>query len=214
MTDNLQHENDAIEQEVQQLSFAVEPKRRVAAIQALLFAAGDPLSLTELVNLTGVEEADVLSALEILSEKLMADEDSGIMLRRMEQRYTLTTKPQLKDALEQLYKPKNRPRLTQAAFEVLAIVAYNQPVTRAQIETVRGVNSDSIISRLEERGYIYVSGSLDAPGRPSLFNTTEKFLLETGISSLKDLPPLEMIMYSTLQEFEHKYDLHRDAESV
>lgn len=213
MTDELHQEELALDEQELQV-FKLEETRRVAAIQALLFAAGDPLSLTELVNLCGITEEEVLDSLDTLAKKLESDPDSGLMLRRLESRYTLTTKPQLKDVLEQLYKPKNRPRLTQAAFEVLAIVAYNQPVTRAQIETVRGVNSDSIISRLEERGYIYVSGSLDAPGRPSLFNTTEKFLLETGIASLKDLPPLEMIMYSTLQEFEHKYDLHRDRESV
>lgn len=182
----------------------------VAGIQALLFAAGDPLSVSELCHLTGQDETIVLIALSELAKLLDEDPNAGIMLRRMENRYTLSTKPGIKPLLEQLYKPKNRPRLTQASYEVLAIVAYNQPVTRAQIETVRGVNSDSIISRLEERGYIYVSDTLDAPGRPSLFNTTEKFLLETGIASLSELPPLEMIMYSTLQEFEHKYDLHQE----
>ena len=190
--------------------FKLSEDSMVAGIQALLFASGDPLSLNELCNLTGQDETLVLIALSDLSEILEEDSNAGIMLRRMENRYTLATKPAMKALLEQLYKPKNRPRLTQASYEVLAIVAYNQPVTRAQIETVRGVNSDSIISRLEERGYIYVSDTLDAPGRPSLFNTSEKFLLETGITSLSELPPLEMIMYSTLQDFEHKYDLHQD----
>lgn len=211
MTDLLANENIDKAQVGNEDRFVLSAERTVSGLQALLFAAGDPLSLVELANLSGLPEADVREALLRLERRLEEDPDSGIILRRMEERYTLSTKPQLKDLLEQLYKPKNRPRLTQAAYEVLAIVAYNQPVTRAQIETVRGVNSDSIISRLEERGYIYISGTLDAPGRPSLFNTSEKFLLETGISSLKELPPLEMIMYSTLQEFEHKYDLHRDS---
>ncbi len=185
----------------------------VAGLEALLFAAGDPLSLSELMNMTGLKEGDILDALDVLARTLEENQQSGVILRRMEDRYTLSTKPSLKQVLEQLYRPKNRPRLTQASYEVLAIVAYNQPVTRAQIETVRGVNSDSIISRLEERGYIYISGTLDAPGRPSLLSTTEKFLLETGIASLSELPPLEMIMYSTLQEFEHKYDLHSEQDS-
>ncbi len=206
MIDQNHAEDKSIEVDV----FKLGEDQMVSGIQALLFAAGDPLSLAELSHLTGQDETVVLITLNDLAKMLEEDQNSGIMLRRMENRYTLATKPSMKALLEQLYKPKNRPRLTQAAFEVLAIVAYNQPVTRAQIETVRGVNSDSIISRLEERGYIYVSDTLDAPGRPSLFSTTEKFLLETGIASLSELPPLEMIMYSTLQDFEHKYDLHQD----
>ena len=211
MTDGIRSETNE-DQGNQEEHFSWNQDRLVSGIEALLFASGDPLSLTELGHLCGQEETDILIALAALAKKLEEDSDSGIMLRRMEQRYTLATKPEVKSLLEQLYKPKNRPRLTQAAFEVLAIVAYNQPVTRAQIEQVRGVNSDSIISRLEERGYIYISDTLDAPGRPSLFCTTEKFLLETGIASLDELPPLEMIMYSTLQEFEHKYDLHPERD--
>lgn len=195
------------------LTFQLDKKRRLAGMEALLFASGDPLSVDDLCRVTGMTEPEVADVLGALEEKLLNDKDCGFMLRRMNRRYTLSTKPDLKDLLEQLYKPKNRPKLTQASYEVLAIVAYNQPVTRAQIETVRGVNSDSIISRLEERGFIYVSDTLDAPGRPSLFSTTEKFLLETGIESIGELPPLEMIMYSTLQEFEQQYGLSASTEA-
>jgi hypothetical protein len=88
----------------------------------------------------------------------------------------------------------------------LAIIAYNQPVTRAQVEAVRGVNSDSIISRLLERSLICEAGTMDAPGRPTLFATTEQFLMDFGLRSVKDLPPMEMLMYGTLRDFEESLE--------
>jgi segregation and condensation protein B len=92
--------------------------------------------------------------------------------------------------------------LTQAAYETLAIIAYNQPATRSQIESIRGVGSDSIVSRLIERGLVREAGTLDAPGRPTLFETTEDFLQEFGLRSVHDLPSMEMMMYGTLREIE------------
>jgi segregation and condensation protein B len=84
----------------------------------------------------------------------------------------------------------------------LAVIAYNQPCTRAQVETVRGVSSDSIISRLLDRGWIEEAGCLDAPGRPALFATSKQFLTEFGIESVDDLPPMELMSYQTIRDME------------
>jgi len=124
------------------------------------------------------------------------------MLREADGKYTLSTKPGFFDIITRMYQPRHRPPLSQAAYETLAIIAYNQPVTRAQVEAVRGVNSDSIISRLIERNLIYEAGHLDAPGRPTLFATTEQFLLDVGLGSVDELPAMEMLMYGTLRDLE------------
>jgi segregation and condensation protein B len=108
----------------------------------------------------------------------------------------------MKSVLQRLFQPRHRPPLSQAAYETLAIIAYNQPVTRAQVEAVRGVNSDSIMARLVERNLIMETGHLETPGRPILYATTEQFLLDFGLRSVKDLPPMEMLMYGTLRDFE------------
>lgn len=177
-----------------------------AVLEALLFASGDPLDLTELADLTGHAPDVIESVLERQRREAATDTGRGIELRRTGSRYCLATKPGASSWVARLFEPRHRPRLTPAAYETLAIVAYNQPVTRAQIEFVRGVNSDSIVSRLEERGYIEVVGQLETPGRPSLFATTERFLLETGLSGPEELPPMEMLMYDTLQSFEHEFE--------
>ena len=93
--------------------------------------------------------------------------------------------------------------LSQASYETLAVIAYNQPCTRAQVETVRGVSSDSIISRLLDRGWIEEAGCLDAPGRPALFATSRQFLTEFGIESVDDLPPMELMSYQTIRDMEN-----------
>jgi len=98
--------------------------------------------------------------------------------------------------------PKSKPPLSQASYETLSVIAYNQPVTRAQVEAVRGVSSDSIIARLLDRGWIKEAGTLDAPGRPTLFETTQQFLLEFGIDSVEDLPSMELMSYKTIRDLE------------
>ena len=175
---------------------------KIALTQAVLFVSGEPLSLQHLCRVTELSEADQAAILADLAAKLEADDAAGICLRRLEDRYCLTTKSELSNALEKMFEPRKFAKLSPAAYEALAVVAYNQPVTRSQIETVRGVNSDNVIGRLVERGLIEVSGYLDAPGRPAQFVTTERFLLEVGLSSIDELEPLELMMYGTLQDLE------------
>ncbi len=173
-----------------------------AALEALLFVAGDPLPLEKLAAITGFDRQTISQVLTGMSERYQHDTRRGLLLREIEGRYMLCTKPDQKAVLQKLFQPRNRPPLSQAAYETLAIIAYNQPVTRAQVETVRGVNSDSIISRLQERNLIHEAGTLDAPGRPSLFETTDQFLMDFGLRSVEALPPMEMLMYGTLRDFE------------
>ena len=126
----------------------------------------------------------------------------GLEIRKTEDSYAIMTRPSQKKILDRMFGPRQVPPLSQASYETLAVIAYNQPCTRAQVELVRGVSSDSIISRLLDRGWIEEAGNLDAPGRPSLFKTSRKFLTEFGIESVKDLPPLELMSYQTIRDME------------
>ncbi len=173
-----------------------------AGLEALLFAAGDPLSFDRIQAITSLDPDLLRRRLQDLSERLARDPGRGLVLRQVEDAYFLATKPALKELLARLLQPRHQPPLSQAAYETLAVVAYNQPVTRAQVEAVRGVNSDSIILRLVERNLIQEAGQLDSPGRPILYETSERFLLDFGIRSVRDLPPMELLMYQTLQDFE------------
>ncbi|MFA7636923.1 MAG: SMC-Scp complex subunit ScpB [Monoglobales bacterium] len=163
-----------------------------AIIEALLFAAGKPLEVSELEEITEQTEINILEALKLLKERLEA-EDSGICLLKLENAYQLTTKPQHYDYLVKMAAPSQKSMLSGAALETLSIVAYNQPVTRSSVEFIRGVNSDSAINRLIERGLIEECGRLDTPGKPLIYRTTPEFLKTFGISSLDELPDISNI---------------------
>lgn len=185
-----------------QPDFTLDPEDAPAALEALLFVAGDPLPLEKLVQVTGLDQHVLIPILQQMSDSWLRDRRRGLLLREIEGQYLISTKPSQLDILQRFFQPRNRPPLSQAAYETLAIIAYNQPVTRAQVEAVRGVNSDSIISRLIERDLISEVGTLDAPGRPALFATTDQFLLDFGLRSVSELPPMEMMMYGTLRDLE------------
>lgn len=173
-----------------------------AMLEAVFFAAAEPLDLHVLSQILGLSLDDTREHVQHFQEKLLNNPQRGIYLREVEEKYALATKPAYSGVLCRLFSEKQAPQLSQAAYEVLAIVAYNQPVTKAQIELVRGVNSDGIVNRLLEYGLIEISGKLQAPGTPSLFVTTEQFLLNFGLSSIAALPPMELLMYGTLQDLE------------
>ena len=115
------------------------------------------------------------------------------MIRQIEDGYQLCSKPAYFDYIRKVIAPRQKQQLSQAAYETLSIVAYNQPVTRAKIEDLRGVNSDSAIARLLERNLIAEAGRLDAPGRPILYKTTEEFLRCFGLSSISELPEISLV---------------------
>ena len=173
-----------------------------AAIEAILFVSGDPVQSSRIADILGIP---VKACEEYLDELVKTYENNpltGITIRKADSSYCMITKPAMKKVLEQMYSPKMTPPLSQASYETLAVIAYNQPCTRAQIESVRGVSSDSIVSRLLDRGWIEEAGTLDAPGRPTLFRTSRQFLLEFGISSTDELPSMELMSYKTIRDLE------------
>lgn len=163
------------------------PKETIASLEAVLFACGGPVEcerLRELLSLTAEELDDAAEALRSALEEA----DRGIMLIKVETAYQLCTKPFVAETVKKALELRKTPPLSKAALEVLAIVAYHQPVTRTFIEMVRGVDSSSIVSNLCDKGLISERGYLDAPGRPVLFGTTDAFLRCFGLDSIRDLP--------------------------
>lgn len=172
-----------------------------ALVEGLLFASGDALSLEKLSEIL---EIDKKTTKLILNNMVAGCQNSkrGIMLREINGKYQLCTRPEHCDYIKKLFEPRQRQGLSAAAFETLAIIAYNQPITRAKVEQIRGVNSDSAIARLLERNLIREAGRLDAPGKPVLYDTTEEFLRSFGFKSLSDMPRLEMNEIQTVLESE------------
>ncbi|MBE6970054.1 MAG: SMC-Scp complex subunit ScpB [Ruminococcaceae bacterium] len=167
----------------------MEEKKLMSALEAILFAAGDSVEAGRIAAVLGVSE----DALHDAAASLVAAyerEGRGIRLVRLENRYQLCSAPEWSDEIVRLLEKRRTARLSPAALEVLSIVAYYQPVTRTYIEKIRGVDSSYTVSYLSERGLIAPCGRLEAPGRPTLFGTTEEFLRVMGVASLEELPPL------------------------
>lgn len=157
-------------------------------IEALLFVATEALSIRRLAKVTGAEEADVTVALQRIDA---AFAERGIVLRQVAGGYRFATSPAARVAVEAYLLPP-KTNLSPAALETLAIVAYNEPVTKAQVEEIRGVSADSVITTLLDRRFIAESGRKEAPGRPMLYRTTPEFLEAFGLNSLGDLPPVDL----------------------
>ena len=156
-----------------------------AALEAILFSSNRPLKVRELQQATDSDRNSVEGALEQLRESL---EGRGVMLMRHHDEIHLATRPEYAPAVRRALRPEVSGRLSQAAYETLAIVAYQQPVSRARIEEVRGVNCESVLGNLELRDLITEVGRGSGPGQPKLYGTTMRFLQVTGIESLDHLP--------------------------
>ncbi len=160
----------------------------LAQLEALLFVAPGAVMPGQLVEALGVTARD----LEKLLEQLEAGyAERGLRLQRQRGRLQLTTAPEAAPQVEKFLNLEATTRLSQAALETLAIVAYQQPVTRPQIDSIRGVNSDGVMKSLLSKGLIEEGGRSEGPGRPILYATTPDFLQHFGLSSLKELPPLD-----------------------
>lgn len=162
-----------------------------SAIESMLFVSGEPLALRELSNNLELKEKNVE---EILSEMANEYEDKsrGIRLISINGAYQLVTKSENSDFVQKLLKKNKKHSLSQASIESLAIIAYKQPITRIDIDEIRGVKSESAIARLIERGLIKDIGRLEVPGRPILYGTTDEFLRQFGLQSLNELPSLDL----------------------
>lgn len=160
-----------------------------SAIEAILFAAGEPVPAARISLILGVDEADVFAAAKELSDEY-SFEQRGIRLLRLENKLQLCSSPEYAAVIAKTLEQRKPPMLSQPALETLAVVAYFQPVTRAYIDQVRGVDSSYTVGVLLDRGLIERCGKLDVPGRPSLLRTTDVFLRTMGVSSLDELPEL------------------------
>ncbi len=158
-------------------------------VEVILFIENTPLSKDRISELSGVDKDDVIDALRELSENYK-ERNSGMLLLEEEELYSFQPVPELYPRLRQSYGRKVDKRLSRAALETLSIVAYSQPVTRAEIDKIRGIQSDSIVRLLRERDYIKVNGRADKPGHPCLYCTTRKFLYEFKLKSIAELPKL------------------------
>ena len=161
-----------------------------AALEALLFVTDEPVSALTLANMLDENVEEIELALEELQRRLDRDE-RGIQLREVAGGWRLYTHPAYHELIEKYVLSWDTRRMSSAALEVLAIVAYSQPVTRAQISAIRGVTSDSPLNTLVERGYVREAGTADTPGNPMLYATTRTFLEKYGLRSPADLPDLE-----------------------
>lgn len=167
-----------------------------ALIGATLLAAGRPVRLSELAAVLGRSEEGAQRAVQHFEQRLAAAA-LGFGLEAVAGGYRLVVPPQLVPHLAPVLAPPPLPPLSTAALEVLAVIAYKQPVTRAEIEAMRGASAGTVIT-LQERELVKVVGRGDALGQPLLYGTTEKFLLEFGLTSLQDLPALENADFSHL----------------
>lgn len=156
-------------------------------LESLLFVADEPVAVRRLATVVGITVAQAETALRELTEEY---DQRGLRLQRKGPRVQMVTAPETADCVRAFLGLEKGGRLSPAALETLSIVAYRQPVTRAQIEAVRGVNSDSVLRTLINRGLIEETGRLGQAGRPIIYGTTFEFLQEFGLSSVEQLPPL------------------------
>jgi len=182
-----------------------------ALIEALLFVSSIPVSLNQLAATLEISPSQVEEAIQELDRRLLSEGlPSYIRLQKHQGRFQLTTAPEIAPFIEKFLGLETSSRLTQAALETLAVIAYRQPITRPQIEAIRGVNSDSVLRTLLSKGLIQEVGRAEAPGRPILYAITTEFLQHFGLSSLEQLPPWqeETVTNSleTVEEGNHSED--------
>jgi segregation and condensation protein B len=170
-----------------------------AIAESLLFASGTPLSLRRLAEIIGVLQAEVRPVLALLREEYAAP-GRGIILAEVAGGYQFRTAPEYADYVKTLVREKPN-RLSRAALETLAIIAYRQPITKVEIEAVRGVNVDAVLNSLLTKKLIRVMGRKDVPGRPWVYGTTPQFLELFGLSDLTNLPPLPDLHEPTVNPY-------------
>lgn len=170
---------------------AEEPNELPLSVQleALLFVSAEPVAPAQLAEALEIRTAEVERGLQELEAALQG---RGLRLQRNAGRVQLTTAAELAEPVERFLGLEATTHLSRAALETLAIIAYQQPVTRPQIDSIRGVNSDSMMKSLMNKGLIFESGRGEGPGRPILYSTSPEFLQHFGLNSLRELPPLDL----------------------
>lgn len=168
-------------------------------VEAVLFTMGNSVELRQLALALDAPEAVAEAACERLRSRY-EERNGGLELKRFEDKYQLCTSPRYYEALIRVASNPKKPVLSDVVLETLSIIAYKQPVTKAEIEKIRGVKSDHAVNRLVEYELVYEAGRMDAPGRPALFATTEEFLRRFGVSSLEHLPGLRPEVQAEIEQ--------------
>lgn len=180
----------------------------ISIIEAILFAYGDPITLDRLSESSGIEKETVVKIIDQLDRRYNVSE-SGLQIMRLNNSFQITTRVEYESYIKKAMDNRRQAPLSQAAMEVLAVVAYNQPVTKGFVEQVRGVDSGSVVNNLVERCLLEEAGRLDLPGRPITYKTTETFLRSFKLSGISELPPIPnteaQIQFSELEEQYHEH---------
>ena len=163
-----------------------------SAIESMMFVWGDPLDIKAVADIFNIDRNEVYACCKELQAEYEA-EGRGIVIREVNRSFQLVTRRENIDYIERLCTPVKHRKLSQSALEVLAIVAYKQPVTKGEIEAVRGIRCDRVLDGLEKKKLVAEIGRSDAVGRPILYGTTDEFLRQFGFESLKELPAIEDI---------------------
>ena len=178
----------------------LEREKAQAVIEAVLFTMGESVEISKLADAVGEDVKTTKAIINDMMEKF-SEESRGVTIIELEDAYQMCTKGDMYEYLLKVAKAPRKFVLTDALLETLSIVAYKQPITRLEVERVRGVNSDHAVNRLVEFGLVEEVGRLDAPGRPLLFGTTEEFLRSFGVRSLDELPELNP---EQIDDFRHQ----------
>ena len=168
-----------------------------AIIEGILFTMGDSVEPSKIAKALEVETKEVVECLDLMMEKY-EEENRGIRLMKLDDSYQMCTSPNIYEYLIKIAKQPKKYVLTDVLLETLSIIAYKQPVTRSEIERIRGVSCGHSVNKLVEYNLVTELGRLDAPGRPMLFGTTEDFLRSFGVSSIDELPELNVVQ---MEEF-------------
>lgn len=169
---------------------SMEEDKRKSLLEALVFISGEPVTVAELKSVSGLPEADIKDLMdELIAE--YAEREGGVQIGRIAGGYQMHTNPEHAESVKRFKGTVRAQRLSMAALETLAIIAYRQPIIRAEVEELRGVNSDGVVKTLLERRLIKVVGRKEAPGRPALYGTTREFLEYFGLNDLAELPTLK-----------------------
>lgn len=185
----------------QEETLEIKLEKVTAAIEAILFAAGHPVEYEKLSAVLGLSVKDIKNMIEVMSEEYnSSDSKRGLLLLMYPESCQLATKEEFLPYIREALGIKRGGNLSASTLEALAVVAYNQPVTRAFVDAVRGVDSSYAMTSLIDKGLIESLSRLDAPGRPMLYTTTEKFLRVFGLSSLDELPETELTPVPTAEE--------------
>lgn len=159
-------------------------------IEAALFLESDPVTVSDLEKKTGLEELEIQNLINELTQ-FYIDSDSGLSIMEVKKGFLLTPNKDCWDHLKSVYGKKYDEKLSKAALETLSIIAYSQPITKAEIDILRGVSADGMIRLLQKRNLIKIVGKKDIPGKPPMFGTTKDFLKLFNIDSISDLPKLK-----------------------